>query len=349
MRRSSAISVKGDLLRVGLFVVSGIVILAMLAVQLSGAQFTDKRVYRAAFTDVAGLEEGDEVRVAGVRVGEVDEINLVDNKPHVAFSVERGIEVTDDVHVVVRYKNLLGDRFLELSKNGDSSAPIDPGTVIPVSKTAPALDLDALLNGFQPLFEGLDAGQVNELAQNLITVLQGQGGTVESLLDHIGRLTNGLADRDQVIGRLVTNMGDVLTTLDKRGGQLSGTLTRLQKVVSGLAKDRKVLGESLDELGTMADSFTDLLVSSRKPLKRSVAELGRLTKQLDKDKDELEFNITELVDFYVRASRIGAYGSFTNAYLCGLQVKFTGPDGKTMYTPWIDSNTSSERCRKEAP
>ncbi|AIJ24669.1 MULTISPECIES: MCE family protein [Amycolatopsis methanolica group] len=344
MKRSSAVAVRGDLVRVAIFAIVGLLVIALLAVQLSGTRFSGEEVYGASFHDVSGLRPGDEVRVAGVRVGAVEDIAFADGVPRVTFTVDRSLPMTDDVHATVRYKNLLGDRFLELSAQGGATGRMAPGETIPVARTAPAADLDALLGGFQPLFQGLQPDQVNQLSQELITVLQGQGGTVQGLLGHIGELTNSLADRDQVIGDLVTNLNQVLGTVDQHDQEFAVALTQLSDLMSGLAADRQALGSSLQEVATMAGSFTDLLEQARPPLRSAVDEFGRTIANVNAGKDELEFNLNELVDFYTRGSRIGAYGTFTNAYLCGLQIKLTGPDGNTIYTPWIDSNSGSERC-----
>ena len=345
MKRSSAIAVRGDLIRVAVFAVVGIVIVAMLAIQLSGTTYSDSNTFSASFTDVSGLRGGDEVRVAGVRVGQVEDVGITDDVPRVVFTVDKAMPVTDDVHAQVRYKDLLGDRYLELSKVGSSATPQPAGSTIPVSRTAPALDLDALLNGFQPLFQGLQPDQLNQLSQELINVLQGEGGTVQELLAHIGGLTNSLADRDQVIGSVITNVNDVLGTVNQHDTEFSTTLTQLQELISGLAADRQTIGSSLDKIASVAGSFTTLLDQARPALKTTVDQFGRTIATVDADKNELNQNLSDLADFYARVPRIGTYGSFTNAYLCGLQIKFTGPDGKTMYTPWIDPNNGDKRCR----
>ena len=345
MKRSSAIAVRGDLVRVAVFAVVGVVIVAMLGVQLSGTTFSDQNTYSAAFTDVSGLRGGDEVRVAGVRVGQVGDISITDDVPRVTFAVDKDMPITDDVHVQVRYKDLLGDRYLELSKVGSSNTPQAPGMAIPVSRTAPALDLDALLNGFEPLFQGLQPDQLNQLSQELVNVLQGEGGTIRGLLGHIGDLTNSLADRDQVIGSVITNLNDVLSTVNQHDNEFSTTLTQLQQLISGLAADRQTIGSSLDKIASVADSFTTLLDQARPAVKSTVDEFGRTIANVDADKNQLDQNLSDLVDFYTRGTRIGAYGSFTNAYLCALQIKLTGPDGKTIYTPWIDPNSGNQRCR----
>ena len=75
------------------------------------------------------------------------------------------------------------------------------GGTIPMERTEPALDLDALVGGFRPLFRALDPDKNNNIAQSIITIFQGQGGTINDIRDQTGQLTSALADRDQAIGR----------------------------------------------------------------------------------------------------------------------------------------------------
>ncbi len=100
----------------------------------------------------------------------------------------------------MRYKNLIGDRYLELSDGNGQGNPLPDGATIPAQRTSPALDLDTLLNGFKPLFTGLDPTQINAVSTEIIQVFQGESGTVSSLLTTVGALTSTLADRDQLIG-----------------------------------------------------------------------------------------------------------------------------------------------------
>ena len=113
-------------------------------------------------------------------------------------------------------------------------------------RTGPGFDLTELLNGFRPLFEILQPGDVNQLATSMIKVLQGEGGTIEGLLGRRPELTNFVADRDEVIGEVMTNLTPVLENLAGQGGELRATVVELKNLMSGLARDRKSIGGSID-------------------------------------------------------------------------------------------------------
>lgn len=339
----SAIHVRGPFIRVGIFTVIALLIMGLLAIQLSGSRFTSQNTYYAEFSDVSSLKDGDAVQIAGVDVGKVSGLSIKEGKPVVEFHTDTGIPLTGNVHATVRYKNLLGDRYLELTSRSGAGEGLTPGSTIPRSRTQPALDLDSLLGGFQPLFQGLDPAQVNQLSNDLISVLQGQGGTLQQLLSHVGSVTNTLADHDQVIGDVVSDLNTVLATVNANGERFSGTLIKLQKLISGLSSDRHDIGSSFDKVAGLADAFDSLIAEARPELKGTLKQFDRTLAVVDKDKTLLELNLRALPKFYYRANRTGSYGSFFNFYICSIRFKLTGPDGQ-LYTPWTGPNDGSERC-----
>jgi phospholipid/cholesterol/gamma-HCH transport system substrate-binding protein len=293
--------------------------------------------------DVSGLEAGDVVRVAGVRVGQVDGLDMVDdNVVRVSFHVEEDQELTDRTQVLVRYENLLGDRYLELQQPPGTGSPLEPGATIPASRTTPALDLDVLLNGFRPLFRGLQPDQVNELATNLIATLQGRGGTVESLLQQTGALTNGLADDSKAISSLIDNLNVLLGSLDSRDAQLRQTIGQFRRLVTGLAEDRDPITTSVVAIDDMAAELTGLFTSARGPFKSTVIAVDQLARLLNTNTATLNKVLDSLPAAYQVLDRVASHGTFFNFYLCAAQVMISGPNGEPIRTPVVRSQV--ERC-----
>src|SRR6202012_3304644 len=135
-----------------------------------------------------------------------------------------------------RYLNLIGDRYLELKRGeGEGSDRVLPAHgFIPLSHTSPALDLDALIGGFKPLFRALDPEKVNNMATAIITVFQGQGGTINDILDQTAQLTSKIAERDEAIGEVVKNLNIVLDTTVKHRKDFDETIDNFEKLISGL-------------------------------------------------------------------------------------------------------------------
>lgn len=336
-------NIRAEAIRLAVFGTVGALILVLLYLTLGETRLGPTDDYRVVMADVSGLEAGDVVRVAGVRVGQVDGLSVVDdNRVEVAFHVDREQQLTDATQVLVRYENLLGDRYLELQQAPDRGTPLAVGATIPLDRTTPALDLDVLLNGFRPLFRGLEPAEVNELASNLIATLQGRGGTVESLLAKTGSLTNGLADDSKAITSLIDNLDVLLGSLDSRDAQLRQSIGQFRTLVSGLAKDKDPIAESVTSINRMAAALADLFHDGREPFKETVIAVKDLAKLLNTNTKTLNKVLDSLPGAYQVLDRIGSHGNIFNFYLCSVQVAISGPNGKQIRTPVVRSQL--ERC-----
>lgn len=315
----------------------------LLAMAIGNIRFDDKTTYRAVFTDVAGLVQGQEVRIAGVRVGEVTDIEVVQrDKAEVEFTVSDARPLSVSTKATIRYLNLVGDRYVELSEGAGSGERLRAGGTIPVAQTRPALDLTALFNGFRPLFQALSPKQVNKLANNIIQVLQGQAGTVNNLLAHTASLTNTLANRDKVIGDLIDNLNEVLGTLDKRDERLSRLISQLQTFMSGLSEDRKAIGESLESINAVTDATAGLLDDARPAIQADIEKLHGLSRNILRNEKAIENYVQGLPKKLNEINRTGSYGGWFNFYLCNFDAQVTPDSG--VQTPKV--HNESARCQR---
>ncbi|MCZ4605854.1 MlaD family protein [Streptomyces sp. Lzd4kr] len=344
MRTAGARQTAAPLLKFSVFALVTILATALLAATIVNITLTPEDRYRAVFSDVTGLEEGDDIRVAGVRVGEVEGIRIKDRTlAEVTFTVSRDRPLPASTGAVVRYRNLVGQRYVALTEGtGDGSRLLRPGGTIPLSRTQPALDLNALLNGFKPLFAALSPKDVNQLATEIIKTLQGEGGTVNSLLVHTASLTSTLADRDQLIGSVIDNLNTVLETLDKRGSRFSGLLKQLRRVVSGLAADRKPIGQSLVNIGDLTEATSGLLKDARPPLKDDIAGLTGLTGTLNYNEKTVGGVLKRLPNKLNELTGTASYGSWFNFYLCDFDGRIVLPRTKQVLTPEL--HVARARC-----
>ena len=292
--------------------------------------------YSAVFGDVSRLKSGNSVRVAGIRVGTVNEVSLrPDRTVLVKFDADRNIVLTTGTRAEVRYLNLVGDRYLELVDSPGSTQLLAPGSQIPIDRTAPALDLDLLLSGLKPVIQGLNPQDVNALSASLIQIFQGQGPTLESLFAKTSSFSNALADNNQTVQQLIDNLNTVVATLSENGNKFSGAVDKLQRLVSGLAADRDPIGEAITSLDNGTASLTDLLTEARPPLAGTIGQLNRLAPLLDAHKDRLDTALKKAPENYRKLVRTGAYGSFFNYYICGLSLRVTDLSGATAVFPWL--------------
>ncbi len=196
--------------RLGIFVLVCALGAFSLITVFAQLRFEREQTYAAVFTNVSGLKSEDFVRIAGVEVGKVQTITVRDDSTvQVEFGADDSVVLTDGSRAVIKYDNLIGDRYLAIEEGTGGTKKLRPGDTIPLNRTAPALDLDAVIGGFRPLFRALDPAQVNTLTSQLIAAFQGQGATIGSILAQTAALTNTLADRDELIGQTIVNLNAV--------------------------------------------------------------------------------------------------------------------------------------------
>ena len=330
-------------LKIGTFMVVMLMLTAALFAIFGQYRGGAENRYTAVFDDVSSLKNGDSVRVAGVRVGTVNAVDLQpDNTVRVGFAPDRDIVLTAGTKAAVRYLNLVGDRYLELLDSPGSATIQPPGSVIPADRTEPALDLDLLLGGLKPVVQGLNPQAVNALTTSLIQILQGQEGNVESLFAKTSAFSNALADNSQTVQQLIDNLNTVLATISSDGDKFSGAVDRLERLITGLAADRDPIGTAITALDNGSASLTDLLTEARAPLAGTVDELARLAPILDADKETLDLALQKAPKNYRKLVRLGSYGSWINQYMCGMSVRVSDLQGRTAYFPWIMQHTG--RC-----
>ncbi|CDQ45714.1 MULTISPECIES: MCE family protein [Mycolicibacterium] len=299
--------------------------------------------YKAEFTNVSGMEPGDFVRIAGVEVGKVGDMQIRDDGTVlVNFSADSSVVLTKGTRAVIRYDDLIGGRYLGLQEGAGDTERQQPGSTIPLARTAPALDLDALIGGFRPLFKALQPDQINALSGTLISALQGQGATIGSFLNQTAALTNTLADRDQLIGEVIVNLNTVMGSLGDQNEQFAKGVDGLSQLVDGLAQRRTDIANGVAYVSAAAGSIAELLDQARPPLAKTITETDRAAGIVVADADYFDNLINTLPDAYQALARQGIYGDFFSFYLCDIVLKLNGKGGQPVYVKAAGQSTG--RC-----
>jgi phospholipid/cholesterol/gamma-HCH transport system substrate-binding protein len=325
-------SLTGVVWRLAIFMVVCLLgIVASIAV-FGQLRFEPEKTYHAVFTNVSGLRGGNFVRIAGVEVGKVKMLTVNDDATvNVEFAADDSVRLTEGTRAVIRYENLLGDRYLALDEGAGGVEILQPGQTIPRERTQPALDLDALIGGFRPLLRALNPDQVNALTGQLIQAFQGQGATISSFLAQTASVTNTLADRDQLIGEVINNLNTLLRSLGDQSTQFDKAVSSLSELMKGLADRRTDISNGLAYINAGAGSITDLLTQARPPLQNTVHQIDRTAGLIVADHDFVDTLINTLPDKYRVLARLGLYGDFFSFYLCDLLLKVNGKGGQPVY------------------
>ena len=322
-------SIKGTVLKLGIVSVILALCTVLLIVVFGQLRFQRFSSYVAEFSNGSGLKPGQFVRAGGVEVGKVKKVSLAENGQRVlvTLNVDKSLPLYQSTGAQIRYANLIGERFVNLDRGTGEGADrvLPPGGFIPVARTQPALDLDALIGGFKPLFRALDPEKVNNIATSLVTVFQGQGGTVANILSQTAQLTSTLADRDRAIGEVITNLNTVLTTVNKHQRDFDQTVGNLEVLITGLKNRADPLAGAIADISDASGTLAGLLSDDRPLLQQTIGKLETLQQPLADQPEKLDKLLSEFplaINLIGRAG--GIYGDFFNFYLCDLTLTMNG-------------------------
>ncbi len=322
-------SIKGTAIKLG--IVSAVLLLFTAIIVVVFGQFRFERTtgYLAMFSNASGLKEGEFVRAGGVEVGKVSSIKLTDDgrRVLVEMDVDKALPIYQSTTATIRYLDLIGNRYVNLERGSGEGANqvLPPGGLIPLARTQPALDLDALIGGFKPLFKALEPEKVNNIATSLLTVFQGQGGTISDILEQTGQLTATLADRDQAIGEVITNLNTTLGTVVKHQKEFDQTVNDLEVLITGLRNRADPLADSIAGISNGAGTLAGLLRDDRPLLQSTITRLEEFQQPLVDNAASLEDTLIKLPQAAKLIGRIGGvYGDFINFYACDLTLKLNG-------------------------
>ena len=319
---------RGPLVKLLIFIVATTMATGVLVVLIGNITFQRSNDFKAVFSDATGVNKGDDIRIAGVKVGSVKSVEVYD-RTHalVSFNVAKSSIVTKSSTATIRYRNLVGQRYISLTQGVGDLDQMPSNSTIPMSRTEPALDLTVLFNGFKPLFAALSPADINKLSAEVISVFQGEGGNFNALLQNTASITNTLADRDKVIGETIDNLNVVLKTLAGRDQQLNALITQFQRFMAGLVQDKDAILGSLDSVSNLAEQTSDLVTGIRPSFVKDVKGLRQVAGNLNAGRDEIDRALQILPIKLTKIGRTAIYGSFFNFYLCDFTGNVVLPTG----------------------
>ncbi|KZM69980.1 MlaD family protein [Nocardia terpenica] len=302
--------------------------------------------YSAIFSDVLGLRVGDDVRMAGVRVGRVDRIDFAgDYKARVDFRIRADQHFTTTTKALVRYQNLIGQRYVALVPGADAGQVVAAGAQIPLERTEPSFDVSALLSGFEPLFSVLQPDQINSLSETLIQALQGNQVSLAALITQAARLADTFGQRDKILGDVVSNLSSVIGGLAHRGTELETLITQARSLTDGLYAQGESLKSSVDRVSTSTGSLLNLLAAVQPNLVQAQADASSGVALLLANGASMDRAAVELPAMLNGVARMTSYGAYGNAYICRLDVSLWGVLLPPGLFSQVGGNSQSEVCR----
>jgi phospholipid/cholesterol/gamma-HCH transport system substrate-binding protein len=330
---------RADLIKLSAFLALAAVVTVWVAALTAEYRPDDRETYQAAFDDVSGLAIGDQVRIAGVDVGKVKEIDVQDdNTVLVTFDVRSDQELTTATRATIQYRNLIGDRVVQLMQGGRRAQALEVGGTIPVAQTASALDLDTLLNGFRPLFAGLSPSEINELSGQLVQVLQGQQSAMATLINHVASFTTTIGNREQLIGQVIRNLNSVLGAVDEKSSSLGELIDGLDALLVGLDKQDTQVLDAAAAIDRFSRETAVLLAGARGDARNDLLALLVAARGINRKSATLRQVLAGLPRHYRAMQDTASYGNFLNFFMCGVRVQTDLGTG-----PWMRSD--ARRCQ----
>jgi phospholipid/cholesterol/gamma-HCH transport system substrate-binding protein len=261
-------------------------------------------VYHAAFSEAGGLKANDEVRIAGVRVGKVEEVELAGDHVRVTFRVDQGAEFGQETLAAIKVKTILGSMFLALEPAG--SGQMDEGYEIPVERTSSPYDVVEAFTGLAETSEQIDTDQLAESLTTLADLSRNTPDEFRAALQGVSALSANVAAKNEQIGELLQNLDTVSTVLDERDEDIIALMRDSDVLFRALVQRREAIHTLLVSTSKLSRELTALVKQSRQDLKPALTHLESVVQVLNKNEDNLDNSLRLMAPFYrVFANTLG--------------------------------------------
>jgi phospholipid/cholesterol/gamma-HCH transport system substrate-binding protein len=275
--------------------------------------------YEAVLDDVAGLVEGDDVRLAGVPVGRVRSLDVERGSAVVTFELDPDVEITDAWEVAARWRNVIGQRYLYVYPVAGGER-LEPGERLPIERSRRTADIGRFFNEITPLLRALDPEEQNKLLDALNTALVGQEDEVQDLVRDLGSLGSTVADQEAEIRTVLREGSALLAEYNRREAELSDFLTDLSSVGGVLAERNDELIGAVRDIATVQAELGDLIERNDDRIVASVGNLRVITDTIGRQREPFEYSVESARDGFATYMLISRWGQWFNVRSVAVQV-----------------------------
>ena len=296
--------------KVLVFALACLVVLAVLAAKIGNITFFSHRTtYQAELADATGLRPSDDVKIAGVTVGEVTGITLQRAHALVSFAVNDDVHLRRGTQVGLQWHNVIGQQYLYLYPAAGGPA-LAPGAVLPLSSDVAGADVGALLNALGPLLSAIHPQQANQIVESFADALQGDESEIDQLIDNAATVSDTVGSVNTQVGQVITNLNQVFSALSQRSGDLGAVIGNLQSLSQTLSSHNDVLDQTLGNLGTAAGELATIESDTHGSLSSAVSDLQAVSSEIQSKNDELSQGLTTLGPGLAAYTDISGYGQW---------------------------------------
>ena len=282
----------------------------------------------AYFADATGILNGDPVKIAGVDVGKVVSFKVAGGEAVVTFEISDDTDLPDNVIAEIKFRNLLGQRIVNLSEpENPSTTPLEDGGKIPVENTRPALDLSVVFNNLRPLIQSTNPEEINLVSRAILEVFEGREGHVAQILGNVGEVTQELADKDQRLARLVSNLNELTEVLNGQSSNIRGGINRFGELMESLAQTTPTIERVVDQLDDASGRFGGILARNRANLDQELDDLNTVLSIVNDELASVDIVAKNLKELLLATARSQSYGEWWNLYVPNLCPEAAGSTG----------------------
>ena len=316
------------LIKVTVFAIIAALMTVALGVKLANSRlFADTYLISAEFEDATGVLLGDSVKLAGVDIGRVKGTEIRDGKAIVTFNLDKSVELPTDSQVAIRWRNVLGQRFIYVYP-GDDSEVFAEGETIPSEQTKDVNDIGTFLNRLGPVLKAIDPDEANAFLDSVNTALQGNEQDIRELLDDGALLAETLAGEDE-------NIKDLIGSADEIMAAFAGQEDALGSIFDDLDTVGTVLERRIGDINTLVTDFSDvqrelygIVKDNSASIDSTIANLDTVAGVLAKNRKGIAETLHTMplgISGYYQTT---SWGEFFNVRLVAIQ--FRDPDSEIL-------------------
>jgi phospholipid/cholesterol/gamma-HCH transport system substrate-binding protein len=281
--------------------------------------------YSAAFTEASGLKSGDEVRIAGVKVGKVSEVDLDGDHVKVTFRVKDEAQFGSDTGASIRVKTILGSKYMSLEPKGPGQ--MEPESEIPLKRTVSAYDVVEAFSDLTTTSEKVDTKQLATALDTISTTFKDSPAEVKASIAGMSRLSRTVASRDKELRELLANANGVTGVLSDRSKEFMKLVEDGGALFQEISKRREAIHRLLVSASTLGVQLSGLVDDNRKEIGPALNRLNSVVEMLRRNEKSLNRSVKMLAPFARIFTNTLGNGRWFDTYVQNLVAAPVTPRG----------------------
>ena len=303
---------------IGVWGVAGVVVLMAVSLNYDRIPYINGMHGATAYVaDAAGLNTGDEVQVAGMKVGSVRKIQLDGDKVRVHFDISTKVDLGTDTSAQIKTDSVLGRRALAVFSDGRGELA---DRTIPLDRTSVPYSLTSALGDLSDTVEAMDTDSVQEALDVLSETMEQSSPEVAGAIEGITRLSQSLNKRDEAVLDLLDKAAGTTDVLGRRNEQINQLMVDGNTLFTALDLRKRALNELVTNIDTLAQQLSGVVQDNEAQLGPALDKLERVSDLLIRNREDIDLGLRRIVPYSTALGEAVASGPWFNAYVVNLSL-----------------------------